>query len=96
MSPEVLIYIQKIRVFISNNKPAREYFLTNVDEELFFKCVEEISQKNFETEGDPSLTKSQFENLRKELIDKSTNKGKTNKSEPKFFDFGDWGQISLN
>lgn len=68
MSPEVLIYIQNVRNFIKNDDASRNYFLSQIDEELFFSHLSEISQKNFEKDGEAMLTQSQFENLRNNLL----------------------------
>jgi hypothetical protein len=68
MSPEVLIYVQNVRNYLSKDIDARNYFLNEIDEELFFKYLTEISQKNFEKEGEPILSKDQFELIRKTLL----------------------------
>ena len=65
MSPEVLIYIQTVKKFFISNEESKHYFLDNCDEELFFKYLEDISQKNFEKNGEPMLSEVQFELLRK-------------------------------
>ncbi len=67
LSPEVLIYIQSVKHYFETNKEAREYFLGNADEELFYKHLSEISQKNFEKDGEVMLNKEQFELLRKTI-----------------------------
>ncbi len=67
LSPEVLIYIQTVKHYFETNKEAREYFLGNADEELFYKHLSEISQKNFEKDGEVMLNKEQFELLRKTI-----------------------------
>lgn len=64
LSPEVLIYIQTVKHYFENNNEAREYFLGNANEELFYKHLSEISQKNFEKNGEVMLNKEQFEKLR--------------------------------
>jgi hypothetical protein len=69
LSPEVLIYIQTVKKFLSTNQEAKNYFLgEGVDEETFFHHVSEISEKNFKTNGEVMLTREQFELLRKTLI----------------------------
>jgi hypothetical protein len=68
MSPEVLIYIQNVKSFFKTNEDTKKYFLTDVDEELFFKHLGEISQKNFDKNGEVMLTQEQFELLRKTLV----------------------------
>lgn len=64
LSPEVLIYIQSVKHYFETNQEAREYFLGNADEELFYKHLSEISQKNFDKNGEVMLDKTQFELLR--------------------------------
>lgn len=79
MSPEVLIYIQKVKTYLQNDDKARQYFLDEVDEELFYQHLIEISQKNFEKDGEPTLTQDQFELLRKTM--KAINASKNEKNE---------------
>ena len=64
MSPEVLIYIQSVKNYFKTNNEAKDYFLNGNDEELFFKHLSEISQKNFNKNGEVMLDKNQFELLR--------------------------------
>ena len=66
MSPEVLIYIQSVKNYLEKNKDARDYFLQGVDEEIFYKYLAEISQKNFNDNGDVTLNISQFEILKRD------------------------------
>jgi hypothetical protein len=66
--PEVLIYIQTVKNFFSKNEGTREYFLSQIDEDTFFRYLGNISQKNFEDNGEVMLTEVQFELLRKTLI----------------------------
>jgi hypothetical protein len=63
-SPDVLIYVQTIRNYFTTNESAREYFLKNVDHDLFFENLAKISEVNFQKTGDAQLTKEQFEFLR--------------------------------
>lgn len=63
-SPDILIYIQTVKKFLENNKGTKEYFLTNVDEELFYDNLGQIAQINLEKNGEPQLSKEQFEVLR--------------------------------
>jgi hypothetical protein len=64
LSPDILIYIQTVKKFLENNKGTKEYFLTNVDEELFYNNLGQIAQINLEKNGEPQLSKEQFEVLR--------------------------------
>jgi len=68
MSPEVLIYVQSVKNFLKNDLDTRNYFLSQIDEELFFSHLTEISQKNFERDGEVMLTQKQFEELRNNLL----------------------------
>jgi hypothetical protein len=68
LPPEVLIYIQTVKNFFSKNEGTREYFLSQIDENIFFKYLGDISKKNFEENGEVMLTEVQFELLRKTLI----------------------------
>ncbi len=68
LPPEVLIYIQTVKNFFSKNEGTREYFLSQIDEDIFFKYLGDISKKNFESNGEVMLTEVQFELLRKTLI----------------------------
>jgi hypothetical protein len=64
VSPEVLIYIQTVKHYFETNVEACEYFIGNGDKELFFNHLLEISQKNFQKNGEVMLNKEQFELLR--------------------------------
>ena len=64
MDSEVLVYIQKIKNFLNTNKSARDYFIGKSDVDEFYKQLSIISEKNYETNGQPELTKEQFELLR--------------------------------
>ena len=68
LPPEVLIYIQTVKNFFNKNEGTREYFLSQIDEDVFFKFLGDISKKNFEDNGEVMLTEIQFELLRKTLI----------------------------
>jgi len=65
--PDILIYLQTVKNFLENNKGTKEYFLTNVDEELFYDNLGQIAQINLEKNGEPQLSKEQFEVLRLSL-----------------------------
>lgn len=92
MSPEVLIYISNIKKFLDTNNEAHQYFLKNINEDEFFSKVAELSQKNFDKNGDPMLLRNQFEEIKTELL-KSSNKKIENNI---FLDLKDFGTISLN
>lgn len=64
METEVLIYVQKVKTYFKNNEEARDYFVGNSDVEEFYKHLTIISSKNLETNGQPELSREQFELLR--------------------------------
>jgi hypothetical protein len=66
-SPDILIYIQTVKNFLENNEGIRKYFLTNVDEDLFFENLGQIAEINLTKNGEPQLSKEQFEVLRLSL-----------------------------
>jgi hypothetical protein len=101
-SPEVFIYLQTVKNYLKTNLEAKEYFLGDLDEELFYKHLCEISQKNYEKNGEVMLDKDQFELLRT-TVRAITIVNKEIPEEPKkniekniFLDLGDFGQICLN
>lgn len=63
-SPEVLIYLQTIKNFFENNEEVKEYFFTYYSENEFLEKVADISQNNFDKNGEVMLDKTQFESLR--------------------------------
>ena len=67
-SPEVLIYLQTVKKYFQTNQEAREYFISNYNEDVFFKHLCEISEKNFKQNGEVMLTKEQFELLRRTIL----------------------------
>lgn len=97
-SPEVLIYIQTVKNYFNTNEEAREYFLKNGDENFFYKHLEEISQKNYESNGEVMLTKEQFELLRKTSIavNISTKDEKDFNENNIFIEIENFGKICLN
>ena len=101
-SPEVFIYLQTVKNYLKTNLEARNYFLGDSDEEFFYKHLCEISQKNYEKNGEVMLNKEQFELLRTTVKVVTTSK-KDIPEEPKkdieekiFLDLGDFGKICLN
>ena len=108
VSPEVLIYLQTVKNYFETNTEARDFFLSNSDEELFYKHMTEIAQKNFEKNGDATLDREQFELLRRTVaaitIVSTTkfNKGVEFKKEDFDYDngvfigFPNFGMICLN
>lgn len=98
MSPEVLIYIRSVKEYLKKNIEAREYFLSNVDEELFYKYLTEISQKNYEKNGEVMLSKEQFEILKKTISAITISKKEfiEDKKDKLFFYVDGFDKFSLN
>jgi hypothetical protein len=92
MSPEVLIYIQKIKNYMDTNEDANKYFLSGINSDDFYVQIREISENNFKKNGDPMLSREQFENIR-ELLKTTPEK---NKEEKIFFELNGFGKICLN
>jgi len=88
ISPEILIYVQKIRKFFETNEEASQYF--NIDDEGdFYGSVIELAKDNLEKYGDPALNIEQFETLKKKEILKIN-------TSAVFLDLKEYGMISLN
>lgn len=68
LSSEVLIYVQTIKNYLETNQEARDYFLKNADYDLFFDNLAQISEINFQKNGEPQLTQQQFEFLRVSMM----------------------------
>lgn len=89
--PEVLIYLSQVKLFLSKNEEARSYFMSNTNPDVFYEKLCEMSEKNFDSSGEPSLTQEQFEELRLTTIKQEPEK--------KVFDpivFTKFGHYSLN
>ena len=99
VSPEVLIYAQTVKHYFDNNVEAREYFIGDTDEELFFEHLKEISQKNFDKDGEVMLNREQFELLRTTMkVVQIATKTYTEEElkEEKIFIDTNFGKICLN
>lgn len=102
MESEILTYIQTVKSFLKKNEEARKYFLSGVDEDLFFQHLTEIAEKNFKTFGEPMLNREQFDLLRKtmkalSIIEKSIDELPTVTTEDNvFIDYRGLGKICLN
>jgi len=70
--PEVLIYLNQIKSFLSKNEEARSYFMSSVNPDIFYDELCKISEKNFDSFGEPNLTQEQFEELKKNITTKQT------------------------
>lgn len=103
VSPEVLVYLKSVKNFLSKNKEAKDYFLSGVDEEMFYDHLVEIAQKNFEQKGEAMLSREQFDLLRKTMkaisyaskpIEELDNEYDVEKNI--FVDYRGFGKICLN
>lgn len=92
MSPEVLIYIQKIKTYMSTNEEANNYFIGEFNPNDFYNEITTTSEKNFEQKGDPMLSREQFEEIRTKIRTPKEDKKEKNI----FFDLKDFGKICLN
>jgi hypothetical protein len=103
-SPEVLIYLQTVKNFFKSNEETRNYFISDSDEEVFFKHLCEISQKNFEDNGEVMLNKEQFELLRRTILAITISQKDieevveeiSNQEDNIFIDMRGYGKICLN
>jgi hypothetical protein len=64
-SPEVLIFLQKFKLYLENNENVKKYFIGDTDSEEFYTYLLNVAQRNFEKNGYPELSIEQFEFLRK-------------------------------
>ena len=102
ISAEVLIYIQTVKSYFEKNQEAKDYFLNDSNEELFFKHMTEIAQKNFEKNGEVTLDREQFELLRRTIAAITVMKESKIKKEDFdydngiFIEFPNFGSICLN
>ena len=95
-SPEILIYVQKIKKYFKENKEASDYFLKDVDEKLFFKYFTDIAEKNLKEKGEPELTELQFEILRKTVRAICITNEPIYRHLTIWWDLGKYGRMYLN
>ena len=97
IAPEVLIYIQNIKNYLTVDIEARQYFMGESNEEFFFNHLTEISQKNFNKNGEVTLSKEQFELLRKTITAITISLKEIPEDFPHIFiDTRGFGKICLN
>lgn len=97
MDHEILVYIQKVKNYLKTNEEAREYFIGESDVDDFYKHLTIISEKNFNQNGQPELTKEQFELLRRTMKAEAISKQRVFYSEDKkFMFFDEYGPIGMN
>jgi len=93
INPEILIYISKVKEYLEKNEEANKYLLGSNDYDSFFDGVLKFAEINFEKRGDATLTKEQFEEIRKSSKKLSTNDDYSNGV---FMEIPNFGLISLN
>lgn len=89
MDAEVLVYVQKVKKYLETNQEAKEYFIGESNADEFFKHLEIISEKNYEENGEPELSREQFELLRKTITAVTISKQRVFYSDDKLFMFFD-------
>ena len=108
ISPEVLMYVQSVRNYFNGNKEAKEFFLSNSDEESFYEHLTEIAQKNFDEKSEATLNREQFELLRRTILAITISKNKNyikpiedidikiEQNNNIFIEYDNFGKICLN
>ena len=91
---EVLMYLQNVRKYFETNEAAKDYFsLKEENKERFFNYITELSERNFEDNGEPELSLDQFEELRRKISGDISEKKEILGI---FFSLGVFGRVSLN
>lgn len=97
MDTEILVYLQKVKNYLKTNEEANRYFIGDADIEEFYKQLASVSVENFEKNGQPELTKEQFELLRIAALATTISKQRVFYSEDKLFLFlDDYPGICMN
>ncbi|MEY4572078.1 MAG: hypothetical protein RLZ10_1304 [Bacteroidota bacterium] len=97
MDTDILVYLQKVKSFLKTNEEASKYFIGDSDVDEFYKQLTIVSEKNFETNGQPELTKEQFELLRVAVLATAISKQRVFYSDDKLFLFlDDYPGICMN
>ena len=63
-SVEIEIYLRNVRNYIEGNTDAYNYFIGDASIETFMELLESIAVQNQQSNGEPQLTRAQFEFLR--------------------------------
>ncbi len=97
MDTEILVYLQKVKTYLNSNEEAKQYFIGGSDADEFYKHLAIISEKNFEDNGQPELSREQFELLRKTILAITISKQKFFYSEDGLFlIYENYPPISMN
>jgi hypothetical protein len=73
INSEILLYIQKVKLYLESNEEARKYFHIDLFggtmfQDMFYTMLEEMAKKNYEEKNDPILSVAQFEDIRSKLV----------------------------
>jgi len=68
LHPDILIYIQNVKNFFNQNNEIKKYYNIDINENLFYIKLIEISINNYKKNNDPKLTVEQFEKLKQNFI----------------------------
>lgn len=63
-SVEIEIYLRNVRDYIEGNSEAYQYFVGDGSMDTFMDLLKNIAVQNQQTNGEPQLTRAQFEFLR--------------------------------
>ena len=85
MDTEILVYLQRVKNYLKTNEEANKYFIGNSDVEEFYKQLASVSVENFKKNGQPELTKEQFELLRVAVTVTTISKQRVFYSDDKLF-----------
>ena len=97
MDTEILVYLQRVKNYLNTNEEASKYFIGDSDVDEFYNQLAIVSTDNFEKNGQPELTKEQFELLRMAAIATTISKQRVFYSDDKLFLFlDDYPGICMN
>ena len=97
MDTEILVYLQRVKNYLNTNEEASKYFIGDSNVEEFYNQLAAVSTENFEKNGQPELTKEQFELLRIAAIATTISKQRVFYSDDKLFLFlDDYPGICMN
>lgn len=91
---DVQIYVSQIKTFFTQNPDLLIELIGNLDKDLFFKNVENESQKNYDSGEDIHLTKKQLIDIVVKMMD--LKKKEVKQKVDGIFEITPFGLISLN
>lgn len=93
---EVLIYIQKLKIYFEKNPDAKKELFFDIDDEIVYDHISKIAQINFKERGEPMLEISQFETLRETLFLLKNSEIMLIRQKSVWMNIGKYGKICLN